>query len=555
MKHIFLHPIFWVFFLWITPISFGQSVGNCTTGRAQQYLDANNVRARMLNTGGLFWNGDPNVYTVPKGGKANAIFASGFWLGGYDEQNKLHIAAATFGNWEFWPGPLDANGNPPSDCSKYDRIWKVNQSDIRDYERGNTPAKDLLEWPRDLGASVIDGDGNPNNYNLAGGDRPEMLGDQVVWWIMNDMGNKHVRTGSDSLPVGIEVRVTAFASMNMAETTFYRYQIKYKGKQPLHNTIVSMYADIDMGSSSDDHVGSDTTMALGYAYNMDDDDEGDGNYNYGTPPPSIGYVLLKTPTQNGKETGMGYLYSELKGSPICGDAAAVGIEYYYQMTARCKDGTYHIPFTSYRTQISPSVKYDFPGDPITGQGWSEENIDGKGTPMSTKDSRFVISSGMFDMKPNDEQTFAFAIVWARSDSRFASLAKMKRLSKSIYQRREGILVNGVPVINFGSPGTEYVETVIPLQQPLVLYLRQNAPNPASGEVNIPFYLPYADHITMKLYDVLGREVATIMDEKREAGSHTVHFDTHTLRSGGVYLCRLIAHESGLSTSMRMTVVK
>jgi hypothetical protein len=553
MKHIFSYSIFWISFLWITPTAYSQTVGTCTTGKAEQYLDANNVRARILNTGGLFWNGAPDVYTVPKDGKANSIFASGFWFGGYDEQNKLRIAAATYGAWEFWPGPLDANGNPPSDCSKYDRIWKVSKSDITDYESGNTPAKDLLEWPYDLGASVIDGDGNPNNYNLAGGDRPEMLGDQVLWWIMNDMGNKHFRTGSDSLPVGIEVRVTAFAAVGISEVTFYRYQIKYKGKDKLHNVVGTMFADIDMGNSTDDYVGSDTTISLGYVYNSDENDEGDSGY--GTLPPSMGYVLLKTPTQNGKETGMGYFNYFLNSHPICADPAGIGLEYYYAMTARCRDGRYLTVGGNGGTGLGERTHYTFSGDPITGQGWSEENVDGKGNRSFQGDRRFVISSGMFDMKPNDEQTFAFAIVWARGDSRFASLAKMKRLSAAIYQRREGIFKYGIPVINFGSPGTEYVETVIPLQQPLVLYLRQNAPNPASGEVSIPFYLPYANHVTMKLYDILGREVATIMDERREAGSHTAHFDTRTLRSGGMYLCRLVAHESGLSTSMRMTVVK
>jgi hypothetical protein len=553
MKHIFSYSIFLAFFLWITPASYSQTVGNCTTGKAEQYLDANNVRARMLNTGGLFWNGDPNVYTVPKDGKANSIFTSGFWFGGYDEQNKLHIAATTYGSWEFWPGPLDANGNPPSDCSKYDRIWKVSKSDITDYESGNTPAKDLLEWPYDLGASVIDGDGNPNNYNLAGGDRPEMLGDQVLWWIMNDMGNKHFRTGSDSLPVGIEVRVTAFAAVGISEVTFYRYQIKYKGKDKLHNVVGTMFADIDMGNYSDDYVGSDTTISLGYVYNADENDEGDSGY--GTLPPSMGYVLLKTPTQNGKETGMGYFYYFVGGGPKCGEPAGIGLEYYYAMTARCRDGSYLTVGGYGGTGLGERTRYAFSGDPITGQGWSEENTDGKRAQSPNGDRRFIISSGMFDMKPNEEQTFTFAIVWARGDSRFASLAKLKRLAKAIYQRRSVILVDGVPPVLFSSPITEFVQTAIPQQQPLVLYLRQNAPNPASGEVSIPFYLPYANHVTMKLYDVLGREVATIMDERREAGSHTAHFDTRTLRSGGVYLCRLVAHESGLSTSMRMTVVK
>ncbi|HRK75530.1 MAG TPA: hypothetical protein PLL64_14695, partial [Rhodothermales bacterium] len=83
------------------PRAEAQTAGNCVYGKAEKYLDVNNVRARILNVGGLFWNGDPNVYTVPKGGAAEAIFAGGIWLSGIAEgDNKLRMAAATYGTWE-----------------------------------------------------------------------------------------------------------------------------------------------------------------------------------------------------------------------------------------------------------------------------------------------------------------------------------------------------------------------------------------------------------------------------------------------------------------------
>ncbi|GIV57477.1 MAG: hypothetical protein KatS3mg042_0390 [Rhodothermaceae bacterium] len=53
-----------------------QEVGTCQPATGEAYLETNDVRARILNNGALFWRGDPHVYEVPRGGGANAIFAS-----------------------------------------------------------------------------------------------------------------------------------------------------------------------------------------------------------------------------------------------------------------------------------------------------------------------------------------------------------------------------------------------------------------------------------------------------------------------------------------------
>jgi hypothetical protein len=62
------------------------------------------------------------VYNVPKGGGANAVFAAGIWIGGMVDGN-LHVAATTYGPYEFWAGPLDDNGQAPAKCSDFDRVW------------------------------------------------------------------------------------------------------------------------------------------------------------------------------------------------------------------------------------------------------------------------------------------------------------------------------------------------------------------------------------------------------------------------------------------------
>src|SRR5690606_8658128 len=143
--------------------------GSCTLGSAQKDLDVNNVRSRVYNTGSLaYGNGNSAQYVVPKAAEYSPIFAHGIWIGG-QVNGDLRVAGATYQDFEFWTGPLGADGRPvnPSNCSAYDRIWKVDRQDILNYEGGSAATPDLAEWPFDLGAPVIDGDGDPNNYNLA----------------------------------------------------------------------------------------------------------------------------------------------------------------------------------------------------------------------------------------------------------------------------------------------------------------------------------------------------------------------------------------------------
>lgn len=71
-------------------------------------------------------------------------------------------------------------------------------------------------------------------------------------------------------------------------------------------------------------------------------------------------------------------------------------------------------------------------------------------------------------------------------------------------------------------------------------LRQNHPNPFNPASTIEFDLPRDANVTMKVYDPIGREVATIANHMQYvAGRHSVHFDASSLVSG-VYFYRIIA---------------
>lgn len=397
------------------------NTGTCTLGTAGRDLDVNDVRARVFNTGSLFFGtGAEAAYVVPAASGFSPIYATGIWIGGR-VGGQLRTAAATYTRFEFWPGPLNPDGTlpNPSSCAAFDRIWKVSRTDIEAYERGQAPTTDLAEWPWQLGAPVIDGDGNPNNYNLAGGDRPQLYGDQALWWVMNDVGNVHTNTQSE--PIGVEVRVQAFAFERdnaLGQTTFYRYNIVYRGQQPLTEAYLSVFSDPDLGNYTDDYVGTDIDLSLGYVYNANAVDN-----VYGIPP-AAGYDFFQGPLVDGERLGQtGFMYF-VNGDPARADPRFAE-QMYNVMRSRWSDGTPLTAFgTGYQT-AGPETRFAFPGDPVTRQFWSEENPTNGGPRNEPGDRRMVVSTGPFTINPGDQQEIVFGIVYAQGIDRLSSVAALR----------------------------------------------------------------------------------------------------------------------------------
>ncbi len=79
----------------------------------------------------------------------------------------------------------------------------------------------------------------------------------------------------------------------------------------------------------------------------------------------------------------------------------------------------------------------------------------------------------------------------------------------------------------------------PQELPKSFALNQNYPNPFNPSTVISYDLPVKGDVTLKIYDVLGREVATLVNEKQNAGSYKVTFNASKL-SSGVYFYQLQA---------------
>ncbi len=83
-------------------------------------------------------------------------------------------------------------------------------------------------------------------------------------------------------------------------------------------------------------------------------------------------------------------------------------------------------------------------------------------------------------------------------------------------------------------------------------LEQNYPNPFNPATTIAYEVPGETHVRLAVYDLLGREVSVLVDERQEAGRHAATFDARTLASG-VYVYRLTA--GGYRSSRKMLVLR
>ncbi len=86
-----------------------------------------------------------------------------------------------------------------------------------------------------------------------------------------------------------------------------------------------------------------------------------------------------------------------------------------------------------------------------------------------------------------------------------------------------------------SPNSVTEQSVAPRQYEL----SQNYPNPFNPSTTIRYALPHSIRVSLKVYNTLGQEVATLVNETKPAGVYTVQFDAGGLASG-VYYFRLQA---------------
>jgi hypothetical protein len=107
-------------------------------------------------------------------------------------------------------------------------------------------------------------------------------------------------------------------------------------------------------------------------------------------------------------------------------------------------------------------------------------------------------------------------------------------------------MNGVETIH------PMVCSVTPNAVPTAYALNQNYPNPFNPSTEISYALPAETHVTLTIYNLLGQEIVTLVDESKNAGRHTIQWDA-TGNASGVYFYRLDTND--FSATKKMVFMK
>ncbi len=479
---------------------------------------------------GFYWPGGSNT-SIP------AVFQDGLIWGGKID-GKIYVNGNTH-RLGLSGGPILENGT----AGTSDGIWKIK----KDWQLlPDGPERDRYEycfnnWPAEDGAPYLDVDGD--NKFIRGIDQPRFLGDEVLWFVANDLDTLKTQSTYGSDPIGLEIQLSTFGynrEDELGDVVFKKYKVINKSGKLIEDMYLSYWSDPDLGKADDDYVGCDTLLNLGFCYNSDNNDD---NY-YWENPPAVGYKIVQGAMTEGKIdesarfddrvlTGkknlpMTSFTLYLGGSSIYPDPSQGiyegALEFYNNFQGLLWNGT---ALENPNTQTT--TKFALSGDPVVGTGWYE----GTGWPggPDPNDRRFLMSSGPFNLAAGDTQEIVYAIIMARGTDYLNSVTELKRKALLVQDFYDSHL-----------PTNINTEKNIPAK----FELYQNYPNPFNPSTTIKYSIPVVETghapsllTSLKVYDILGREVTALVNEEKSAGNYQVTFDGSKL-SSGVYFYQLKA---------------
>jgi hypothetical protein len=121
-----------------------------------------------------------------------------------------------------------------------------------------------------------------------------------------------------------------------------------------------------------------------------------------------------------------------------------------------------------------------------------------------------------------------------------------------------IIIKGTATgTSWQNPYSISCKTVVPVdvnknEIPLAFQLNQNYPNPFNPETVINYQIPFSGIVTLKVFDILGRQAAELVNEEKAAGKYEVKFNGSKFPSG-IYIYRLTGNN--VNISKKMTLMK
>ena len=495
-----------------------KTVGGRTTV-ATRILDVNRLKLYVTDRGHLAFDQIPYH---PGGAWYDSdsighpiIFDQGPWIIG--KFNGAPAAAMTLWGSSYSPGPVITE-RPALDVQASDSVryhpYKISR-------RCSPQDSDVVNWPVDLGAPV-DASG-----------KPEVLGDQLIWTVFNGADTNMFADGWASVPgfakeqqfarLPVEIHESIYAQKAesfsdtslLANTVFIEWTFINKGSAPIESCYTALWADIDIDFPPMNNPAVDTALQLGYLWLST------LTFN---EPYAVGYSLLHGPSVpapgqsalfRGK-TRPGYrnlpLSSYVGIVQNWGDDSLMGSAPNNLKAAwNAARGFDKLGRTIIDSVTGLPTRFPFSGDPVTGSGWIFRDY-------SQGEAGILMFTGPFTLAAGDTQWMMTALIPANAGERLASIQLL---------RQKASRLQDMPYDLIAHPGTMSVNEesqVLPTTPALL----QNYPNPFNPSTSIRYELPRATHVSLRVYDVLGRVVSVLVNDRMEAGVHEVKFS----RRGG-----------------------
>jgi hypothetical protein len=191
---------------------------------------------------------------------------------------------------------------------------------------------------------------------------------------------------------------------------------------------------------------------------------------------------------------------------------------------------YKIPFASKGNTIELTVANT---SPVTS---TQVSVEATGVPSWVTYSQKTVTIDQLNAKSEKSATFSFAI------DKMAAVNKEETLTFTIKSKT-------------GESWTKEIK--IKVAPPEKFELFQNYPNPFNPTTNICYQLTRDSRVQVKIYNLLGQEVMTLVDGEKQAGYHQEVFDA-TRFASGMYIYRIVyTNEAGKQSSdkKRMLVMK
>lgn len=500
------------------------------------WLDGNRVKLNITNRGTLnskarngygggYWPDSTVAYD-------NVIlFDCGPWVVG--KLNETPMMGLSQWGSSYSPGPA-INGRAamlanPSDSLRY-RTYRINRGD------NASTSLDYRDWPTDLGAPL----------NAQGS--PRLYGEQTLWSVFNNLDSSAAsgwwqsHMPNPGLPVVIHQTIYAQRvssgdpGLVLNNVAFIEWKIVNAGVAPIESAYVSLWTDMDFGDASSNRPAVDTVHQLGYCWQA--------GRGFTGLPRAVGFVLLHGPavlSTGSDAVFMGQKRSGYRNLPLSGfwgilDDSYLDLQFEgpaYSMAtawniARGFDKLGNLVVDSATHEVT---RFPYGGDPVTGTGWIATRSSGG--------AGFNMFTGPFTLAPGDSQWVMFALVAVNDSTSSLAIARLRQAAATLRTMSyEDIVLTGMD-----ENGTEL---------PRGIGLEQNFPNPFNPNTDIRYQISEVGTVRLAVSDLLGREVAVLVNERKGAGTYLVRFDATGLPSG-VYFYRL--RVGSYSETKRMLLIR